>query len=105
MNENFIYECLSGFQTVLMEIIDAFSDLTTGDEGRESPPPGLSEDTDYPHVYYDYGLDDVCQAKLIERDREENCERENERENEENEENREREENYLDDEDDEFDML
>lgn len=104
MNENFIYECLSGFQTVLMEIIDAFSDLTTGDDGRESPPPGLSEDTDYPHVYYDY---DVYQAKLIERDRERESERENRKQ--ESEENRERdreeEENYLDDEDDEFDML
>lgn len=66
MNENFIYECLSGFQTVVMEIIDAFSDLTTGNNGRESPPPGLSEDTDYPHVYYDYGLDDVCQDKFTE---------------------------------------
>ncbi len=50
---------MSGFQNILIDIIEAFGELSYGERDD-----ALSEDTDYPYVYkqgyYDYGLDAVC---------------------------------------------
>ncbi len=58
MNENLLFECVSGFQNILMDIINAFADLSSGESYD-----GLSDDTDYPYMYqksyYDYGLEEV----------------------------------------------